>query len=45
MKITPNGTATYITEDIRKDKTNPYPSCNAMAIDANDNVYMAGDPF
>ncbi len=43
MKITPDGNASYITEDIRKDKTNPYPSCNAMAIDANDNVYMAGE--
>jgi len=43
MKITPDGNASYITDDIRKGKTNPYPSCNAMAIDANDNVYMAGE--
>ena len=43
MKITPDGKASYITEDIRKGKTNPYPSCTAMAIDANDNIYMAGD--
>jgi len=43
MKITPDGNASYITEDISKDKTNPYPSCNAMTIDANDNVYMAGE--
>ncbi len=43
IKITPDGNLSYITEDIRKGKTNPYPSCNAMAIDANDNVYMAGE--
>ncbi len=43
MKITPDGTASYITEDIRKGKTNPYPGCTAMAIDANDNIYMAAD--
>ena len=43
MKITPDGIATYITEDIRKDKTNPYPSCNAMTIDGDDNVFMAGE--
>ena len=43
MKITPDGNVSYITEDIRKGKTNPYPSCNAMAIDASDNVYMAGE--
>ena len=42
MKITPDGKASYITEDIRKGKTNPYPSCDAMAIDAKDNIYMAG---
>ena len=43
MKITPDGKTSYITEDIRKGKTNPYPSCTAMAIDANDNIFMAGD--
>ncbi len=43
MKITPDGNASYITEDIRKDKTNPYPSFNAMTIDTNGNVYMAGE--
>lgn len=43
MKITPDGNASYITTDIRKDKTNPYPGCNAMAIDAKDNIYMAAN--
>jgi hypothetical protein len=43
IKITPDGKASFITEDIRKGKTNPYPSCTAMTIDANDNIYMAGD--
>lgn len=43
MKITPDGKASFITEDIRKGKTNPYPSCNAMTIDSKDNIYMAGE--
>lgn len=44
LKITPDGKAAYITEDIRKSSTRPpYPKCNAMAIDARDNIYMADE--
>ncbi|SOD91750.1 NHL repeat-containing protein [Spirosoma fluviale] len=44
MKLTPDGKLSYITEDIRKDiKRAPYPRCNAMAIDAQDNIYMADE--
>lgn len=42
MKISPDGKASFITEDIRKDiKKSPYPTCVALAIDGNDNIYMA----
>lgn len=42
MKITPFGTISYVTEDIRKDiPVAPYPTCVAMAIDQQDNIYMA----
>jgi hypothetical protein len=44
MKLTADGKLSDITEDIRKDiKKAPYPSCNAMAIDAQDNIYMADE--
>ena len=41
-KISPDGKLSYITEDIRKDiPSNPLPGCKSMAIDRNDNIYMA----
>ncbi len=42
IRITPDGKNSFITEDIRKGiKKSPYPSCVAMTIDSNDNIYMA----
>ncbi|CCH51395.1 hypothetical protein BN8_00315 [Fibrisoma limi BUZ 3] len=42
LKLSPAGNLSVVTDDIRKDiKKSPYPSCNAMAIDTRDNVYMA----
>lgn len=41
VKITPEGKLSFITDDIRKGKSYPYPSCISMAIDAQDNIYMA----
>jgi len=44
LRLSPQGTLSVVTDDIRKDiKKSPYPSCNAMAIDSRDNVYMADD--
>lgn len=44
MKITPDGKASFITEDIQKAfNRNPRPTCDAMTIDAKDNVYMASE--
>ncbi len=42
MKITPDGKTSFITEDIQKDfNKSPRPTCDAMTIDAKDNIYMA----
>lgn len=44
IKIAPDGTATVITDDIRKGITkNPYPKCEAMTIDSADNLYITDD--
>ncbi|GAB2527285.1 NHL repeat-containing protein [Spirosoma aerophilum] len=44
MKLTPDGKLSYINEDIQKEaKRPPYPGCNAMAIDGQDNIYMADE--
>lgn len=44
LKIAPDGTVTVITDDIRKGITkSPYPKCEAMTIDAADNLYITDD--
>ena len=44
MKITPDGKTSFITEDIQKAfNRNPRPTCDAMTIDAKDNIYMASE--
>ncbi|MCE7039021.1 hypothetical protein [Dyadobacter sp. CY312] len=41
VKITPTGKMTYVSEDIQKGFNRaPYPKCEAMAIDKNDNIYI-----
>lgn len=41
VKITPTGKMTYVSEDIQKGfSRTPYPKCEAMAIDKNDNIYI-----
>ncbi|GAA4462570.1 hypothetical protein GCM10023189_39410 [Nibrella saemangeumensis] len=41
LKLSPDGTLSVITDDIRKNTRSPYPKCSAMAIDSRDNIYMA----
>lgn len=44
MKIMPFGVTSYISEDIQKDNPlAPYPTCEAMVIDKDDNIFMAGN--
>ena len=40
VKISPDGAMTLITGDIQKGFRNPYPKCEAMAMDALDNLYF-----
>jgi len=41
LKISPGGISTPITDDLQKGfSQNPYPVCNAMTIDAADNIYF-----
>lgn len=41
VKISPNGISEIITDDLQKGfKQNPYPKCEAMTIDAADNLYF-----
>jgi len=41
LKISPDGTASPITDDLQKGfSQNPYPVCNAMTIDTADNIYF-----
>lgn len=41
VKISPDGSGTIITDDIQKGfKQNPWPKCEAMTIDAADNIYF-----
>ena len=41
LKISPDGTSTIITDDIQKGfNQNPWPKCQAMAIDPSDNIYF-----
>jgi hypothetical protein len=41
VKISPAGKMSYISEDIQKGfQQAPYPKCEAMAIDKNDNIYI-----
>ncbi len=41
IKISPDGVASVITDDLQKGFTqNPYPKCEAMTIDVSDNIYF-----
>lgn len=40
VKIAPDGKMTMITDDIQKGFRNPYPKCDAMAIDGLDQIYF-----
>lgn len=41
MMISPDGDASYISADIRKNMSAPLPACKAMAVDFRDVVYIA----
>lgn len=41
MRITPDGQASYITDDIRKGMKAPLPACQALAVDTQDIIYIA----
>ncbi|WP_266364328.1 NHL repeat-containing protein [Tellurirhabdus rosea] len=44
LKLAPDGTLTVLNGDLKKARiSGAYPSCRALAIDAQDNVYMASD--
>lgn len=42
LKISPDGASTVITDDLQKGYSrNPWPKCEVMTIDAQDNVYFS----